>query len=638
MDKNEQNALMLWKLGLGNMGKLFNGEDPMPKKDVVATGRMFEGKEKMPTTEDDFSVIEVPIVVPAYAMDILKKGHIPECQEDHWFMYCTRNMLRYYRSWTGMCAYECHFKRLNDELYIIDKITVNRNLCQWGVNGEFAALLLLHYLIAAETGGNWPAAWEAFCNLRYPFPIGPEGRETPEPEDEEQEEDDEWKSWPTGMELKDKMRGCLIGGAVGDALGYEVEFMKWYQIEKRYGKRGIRRYDSHGAPQFHAVARISDDTQMTIFTAGGLLKAMTRNTFENLPATNVADCVKEAYIDWYNGQTGYGRKRNMWFSSEDFLNSQRAPGNTCLTALQNLKNGEKVTIFSKGCGGVMRTAPVALYFAGLRDRAKKGEFSDFDESIVAAELAWLTHRHPGGWWPAFALNLMLDILLRGGDMEDAVGSTISYLRDYTAHKPEFYEDDGKCNGFEEGLKLSDLLKKAYQLGKDNVKKAEAYEQLGEGWTGDEALAIAVYCAIRYSDPKHIRTRYLKEATYATDIKKRQFEEAVCCAVNHSGDSDSTGSICGQLMGAWLGYHCIPGYYTGAMSYVDPLFKDNDEYIRLESHDLLMALAEDLYRGCPFESMPHPLEIETKEQKQWYLRYVLNEDCDSTNAEARWARR
>lgn len=71
---------------------------------------------------------------------------------------------------------------------------------------------------------------------------------------------------------QDKIRGSLLGGAIGDALGYPVEFMSYSQIKSKYGEEGITRFelDKNG------VAEISDDTQMTLFTANGLLFGFTR--------------------------------------------------------------------------------------------------------------------------------------------------------------------------------------------------------------------------------------------------------------------------------------------------------------------------------------------------------------------------
>ena len=69
----------------------------------------------------------------------------------------------------------------------------------------------------------------------------------------------------------DQFQGCLIGGAAGDALGYAVEFLSAASIFQKYGANGITEYELH-----RGIAEISDDTQMTLFTATGLLVGTTR--------------------------------------------------------------------------------------------------------------------------------------------------------------------------------------------------------------------------------------------------------------------------------------------------------------------------------------------------------------------------
>ena len=58
----------------------------------------------------------------------------------------------------------------------------------------------------------------------------------------------------------DKIRGCLFGGAVGDALGYPVEFLSEKEIFSRFGEGGILQYV---LDEESGKASISDDTQMT---------------------------------------------------------------------------------------------------------------------------------------------------------------------------------------------------------------------------------------------------------------------------------------------------------------------------------------------------------------------------------------
>ena len=95
-----------------------------------------------------------------------------------------------------------------------------------------------------------------------------------------------------------KFKGCLVGGAVGDALGYAVEFMPASSICKKYGESGISEYELHGG-----VAEISDDTQMTLFTATGLLTGTTREMTRGIMG-DYAECyIAHSYRDWYRTQT-----------------------------------------------------------------------------------------------------------------------------------------------------------------------------------------------------------------------------------------------------------------------------------------------------------------------------------------------
>ena len=158
---------------------------------------------------------------------------------------------------------------------------------------------------------------------------------------------------------KDQVLGCMVGGAVGDALGYAVEFMSYDSIVKKYGEKGITRYqlDRHG------VAEISDDTQMSLFTAAGILLGMTRGYMRGIMGRIDTYC-HWTYQDWLHTQEWTSRHEDArvdsWLMDVPELYSRRAPGNTCLSALRSLEAGKEARNNSCGCGGVMRTAPLAL--------------------------------------------------------------------------------------------------------------------------------------------------------------------------------------------------------------------------------------------------------------------------------------
>lgn len=152
--------------------------------------------------------------------------------------------------------------------------------------------------------------------------------------------------------MKDKIRGSLIGGAIGDALGYPVEFMSYAGIVHKYGERGITRYE---LDRKSGKALISDDTQMTLFTANGLLFGVTRWCTHGMLA-DLPSYVREAYKDWFETQTvvhDYYERHTCWIRDIKDLNARRAPGNTCMSAMESIMNGKDAVNDSKGCGGVM---------------------------------------------------------------------------------------------------------------------------------------------------------------------------------------------------------------------------------------------------------------------------------------------
>ena len=337
------------------------------------------------------------------------------------------------------------------------------------------------------------------------------------------------------IDLKDRFAACFIGGAAGDALGYAVEFMRLGSIRSRYGPAGITAYELRGAE-----AVFSDDTQMTLFTAAGLIAAAGRGYPDGVRASARVS-VGKAYCDWYLTQTRpYPQKGTgtaAFLLAQPGLYSPRAPGNTCMTACAGGARGsvDAPVNNSRGCGGVMRVAPVGLFFAG-------SETTDLLESDrIAADAAALTHGHPLAWLPSAALAHTVRLLAEndGLSVVDAASDAISAL-DRAFPEPAF----ASSVAF-----LRELLERALKLAGEALPDDEAVASLGDGWIGDEALAIALYCAAKY-----------------------QNDLAAClvAAVNHSGDSDSTGAIAGNILGARLGTAGIPAKFTGQLELLDLL--------------------------------------------------------------------
>ena len=100
----------------------------------------------------------------------------------------------------------------------------------------------------------------------------------------------------TNLSLALRTRGCLLGGAVGDALGAPVEFMGAAAIKARFGPGGIRDF----APAYGRIGAVTDDTQMTLFTAEGLLRSATRFAAKGI--CHPPSVVHHAYLRWLKTQ------------------------------------------------------------------------------------------------------------------------------------------------------------------------------------------------------------------------------------------------------------------------------------------------------------------------------------------------
>lgn len=333
-----------------------------------------------------------------------------------------------------------------------------------------------------------------------------------------------------------RFTGCLLGGAVGDALGAPVEFMARADILARFGPEGI----THYAPAFGGLGRITDDTQMTLFTAEGLLRAWVRGCFKGI--TSYSSVTAHAYMRWLATQGErsdhgllFGTQTPGWLSGQAALHSRRAPGNTCISALRSIGHlGMPARNNSKGCGGVMRVAPVGLFAWRIGHHGLA-----IEAFRLGVELAALTHGHPTGVLAAGAFAVLVLVLTDGAPITQALVVAKAALRTAEDH--------------EETLRALEL---AEYLARSGRPHAEAIGQLGQGWVAEEALGIAVYCA----------------------LVARNFRDGLILAVNHDGDSDSTGSMAGNLLGALYGVKAIPA------EWLEPL----------ELRDVVTELAQDLH--------------------------------------------
>ncbi|HEV8554869.1 MAG TPA: ADP-ribosylglycohydrolase family protein [Actinophytocola sp.] len=317
----------------------------------------------------------------------------------------------------------------------------------------------------------------------------------------------------------DRVIGAMLAGAVGDALGAPVEFLPIDDIRRTFGPAGIVDFaGAHGGR-----GKITDETQLTLFTMEGLIRAHVAGRLDSDPDP-VVRVVQHAYQRWLftqgvpwdraGGVFARDGRPDGWLVGHRELHRRRAPGTAVLAALTAFAEGagspspEDPHNDAKGCGAVMRLAPVALW-------------ADTPRAVftTAARLGALTHGHPTGYLPGGALAVIVRELLLGAGLLSAIETACAELARWPGH-----------------LETDLALTAAVELAAAGRPSPEliAYA-LGGGWRGEQALAIAV-CA----------------ALVAEDLA-----DGLRLAVNHSGDSDATGAICGNILGALHGTAGIP---------------------------------------------------------------------------------
>ena len=362
--------------------------------------------------------------------------------------------------------------------------------------------------------------------------------------------------------FSDRIRGCLIGGAVGDALGYPEEFLSWNYIVKHYGKYGKHGIIDYKIDPKTGKALFSDDTQMTLFTANGILVNETAKRLDG-SKDKLKETVYEAYLEWWRAQTNpfphLYRWRSSWLMELPSMYENRGPGRTCMGALGSGECGSiKYPINkSSGNGGLMRVAPYGCFFKDMPDT---------ELIMAAAESTAITHGNSLGYIPSGMMALIVRKCIFGEriSLQEIITSSFKSTENVFSSDPQW-------------SKFSELIDLAVSLAGNSATDISNIRQIGRGTTGDTALAIAVYCSIRYEN---------------------DFTNGVIAAVNHDGDSDSTGAITGNLLGAYLGLNRIEG------KWLEPL----------ELKDTILEIADDLYLGVPSAS-------DTSRMAAWRTKYV-----------------
>ncbi|MDO8508022.1 MAG: ADP-ribosylglycohydrolase family protein [bacterium] len=319
------------------------------------------------------------------------------------------------------------------------------------------------------------------------------------------------------IDTKARAVGCMIGAAYGDALGAPVEFMSYEEIVAKHGAEGIDVPDVRWEGLPPGI--ITDDTQMAMATANGILDSPGQG--------DVLENIFKRYLEW----------------REYIRHNRRGAGKTCRESLDSGVMGtiEKPLNEGKGCGGVMRAHPVGIAFRESPERAFE----------IGMRSGAITHGTPEAYVPSGVIASIVSHIFFGATLEGAAKMALVQAENLGEEKSRETVNFLK-------MALDAATDQAVQTIHDKLSVPNATMK-GGGWLGYDALAIGLYAArVSLDDPV----------------------KAVKIAVNHSGDSDSTGDITGAMMGAIFG--------------PEPFLKELDKTgIALEHREELISMGERL---------------------------------------------
>ncbi|MFG2293892.1 ADP-ribosylglycohydrolase family protein [Streptomyces sp. NPDC048603] len=312
------------------------------------------------------------------------------------------------------------------------------------------------------------------------------------------------------QDFRSRVRGTLLGTALGDALGAPVAGLSLDGIREAHGLEGL----TEPAAAYGRRGTVTASTQLTLFTVDGLIRAhVRRDTGAWHPPTDI----HRAYLRWAATQHDWGpderRRDNGWLAHEEWLYARRGPDRACLTGfgddiLGTLRKPKNPT--ARDAAATVRSSPFGLLVG-------------WEPSLVlqlAVECAVQSHGHPTAYLSAGAFAVIVHGLTRGDSLDSAVQRAITLLESRPGRQP-----------------VTDALERAVTAVPTGSPSPKVVESLspGDGRDAEDALAVAVYCAMVAEDIRH----------------------GLRLAVNHGGDSTVTGALCGALLGALHGETALP---------------------------------------------------------------------------------
>lgn len=310
------------------------------------------------------------------------------------------------------------------------------------------------------------------------------------------------------QDFRSRVRGTLLGGALGDALGAPVDTLSDQAIRQTYGPEGVvDLLPAHG--RRGAVTHL---TQLTLFTVDGLIRAQVRrDTGAWHPPTDL----HRAYLRWAATQRDWGpdlrRADDGWLAREEWLYARRQPTRALLLALGDDKMGTLDVPKNPDAEGpevVGRSAPFGLLVGWEPQLVAQ----------LAVECAAQTHGHPSAYLAAGAYAVVVHALARGDSLDGAVQQARAHLAARPGHEP-----------------VSEALQRALGAVRQGLPGPARVAELAGPGTAPGLLSAAVYCAMVAQDVRH----------------------GLRLAVNQAAPSAATAALTGSLLGALHGETALP---------------------------------------------------------------------------------
>jgi len=256
------------------------------------------------------------------------------------------------------------------------------------------------------------------------------------------------------MSLLDQVKGCVLGAAIGDALGHPTEFLRSFEaIERRFGPGGVKGYELYWDRGGKRFAPYTDDTQMAELT----LLTLVRAREEGLELDQAMPELAQHFIRWLHSPQG----------------GHRAPGNACKAGCRALEAGEPWHEAggeqAGGCGSVMRAYPAGLVFFDDADKA---------EAWAVAQ-SKLTHRAPIAFAACAALARATALCIARAEPARVLDAMIDAAARY---------DQGTAA----------MIDTAIQEARAGVEPVVVLQRL-QGWAAHECIAAAAYVYARHHD-------------------------------------------------------------------------------------------------------------------------------------------